>query len=74
MPMIGWPLNADQKLNKIMMVEEMKLALPMDQSEDQKVTAAEVEKRVKQLMDSEEWKVVRKRAKARKVDAPRAVS
>ncbi|KAF5799881.1 putative UDP-glucuronosyl/UDP-glucosyltransferase [Helianthus annuus] len=73
-PMIGWPLIADQKLNKIMMVEEMKLALPMDQSEDRKVTAAEVEKRVRQLMDSEEGKVVREMAKARKVDAARALS
>ncbi|XP_021971842.1 isoflavone 7-O-glucosyltransferase 1-like [Helianthus annuus] len=73
-PMIGWSLIVDQKLNKIMMVEEMELALPMDQSEDRKVTAAEVEKRVRQLMESEEGKVVREMAKARKVDAARALS
>ncbi|KAJ0533977.1 putative isoflavone 7-O-glucosyltransferase [Helianthus annuus] len=36
--------------------------------------ATEVEKRVRQLMDSEEGKVIREMAKARKVDAARALS
>ncbi|KAJ0525741.1 putative UDP-glucuronosyl/UDP-glucosyltransferase [Helianthus annuus] len=38
------------------------------------VMATEVEKRVRQLMDSEEGKVIREMAKARKVDAARALS
>ncbi|KAK9050336.1 hypothetical protein SSX86_030694 [Deinandra increscens subsp. villosa] len=73
-PMVGWPLYAEQKLNKIMMVEEMKLALPMDMSEDGKVGAAEVEKRVRQLMDSAEGKVVRGVIEAKKLDAESAMS
>ncbi|KAF5790533.1 putative UDP-glucuronosyl/UDP-glucosyltransferase [Helianthus annuus] len=72
-PMAAWPLYAEQKLNKIVMVEEMKMALSMNESEDGKVAAAEVEKLVRRLMDSEEGKVVREVVKARKVDAVRAM-
>ncbi|OVA18916.1 UDP-glucuronosyl/UDP-glucosyltransferase [Macleaya cordata] len=50
-PMVAWPLYAEQRMNKAVLVEDMKLALPMDESEDGFVTASEVEKRVKELMD-----------------------
>ncbi|KAI7753364.1 hypothetical protein M8C21_023949 [Ambrosia artemisiifolia] len=72
-PMVAWPLYAEQRLNRIMMVEEMKLALPMEELEDGKVAAAEVDKRVRQLMDSAEGKLIREVVKARKVDAMRAL-
>lgn len=39
-PMLAWPLYAEQKLNKIVMVKEMKVALPMD-AKDGKVAAEE---------------------------------
>ncbi|PIA35640.1 hypothetical protein AQUCO_03500178v1 [Aquilegia coerulea] len=58
-PMIGWPLYAEQRLNRVCMVEELKLALPMEEAKDGFVSASEVEKRVRQLMESEEGKVVR---------------
>ncbi|KAK1431750.1 hypothetical protein QVD17_08364 [Tagetes erecta] len=73
-PMVAWPLYAEQRLNKIMLLEEMKMALPMDKSEDGKVAAVEVEKRVKQLMDSAEGKIIREIVDAKKVDAARAMS
>ncbi|MFS7949687.1 putative UDP-glucuronosyl/UDP-glucosyltransferase [Helianthus anomalus] len=63
-PMVAWPQYAEQRLNKIMMVEEMKVALPMDESESGKVAAVEVAKRVRQLMESEEGKVVREMQQA----------
>ncbi|KAM0014279.1 hypothetical protein Hdeb2414_s0016g00495901 [Helianthus debilis subsp. tardiflorus] len=52
----------------------MKLALPMDESEGGLVTAMEVEKRVRELMEGEEGIVVREVAKARKEEAAMAVS
>ncbi|XP_027103666.1 UDP-glycosyltransferase 88B1-like [Coffea arabica] len=74
-PMVGWPLYAEQKLNKLFLVEEMKLALPMDEStEGGFVKAAEIEKRVRGLMDSEEAKVIRQRAQAKKEEAKQAMA
>ncbi|KAK4794542.1 hypothetical protein SAY86_012536 [Trapa natans] len=52
-PMISWPLYAEQGHNKVMMVEELKIALPMEVSDEGLVAAAEVERRVRELMDSE---------------------
>ncbi|XP_052188137.1 UDP-glycosyltransferase 88A1-like [Diospyros lotus] len=60
-PMAAWPLYAEQRLNRVVLVEEMKLALPVRESEGGFVAAGEVEKRVRELMESEEGKSVRKR-------------
>nr|GMD02276.1 UDP-glycosyltransferase 88B1 [Ipomoea batatas] len=52
-PMVAWPLYAEQRLNKAFMVEEMRVALPLAESEDRFVYAAELEKRVREMMESE---------------------
>ncbi|PON38255.1 UDP-glucuronosyl/UDP-glucosyltransferase, partial [Trema orientale] len=52
-PMVAWPLYAEQRLNRVVLVEEMKLALPVNESEDGFLSSAELEKRVKGLMESE---------------------
>ncbi|CAL5323244.1 unnamed protein product [Camellia sinensis] len=52
-PMVGWPLYAEQRFNRVIMVEELKLALSLEESEDGFVSADEVEKRVRELMESE---------------------
>ncbi|XP_042501073.1 anthocyanidin 5,3-O-glucosyltransferase-like [Macadamia integrifolia] len=59
-PTIAWPLYAEQRVNRIFLVEEMKLAMPMNESEDGFVSAAEVEKRVRELMDSDEGKTLKR--------------
>ena len=41
MPMVAWP---EQRLNRVFLVEEMKLALTMNESKDGFVTTVEVEK------------------------------
>ncbi|KAL2540213.1 UDP-glycosyltransferase 88A1 [Abeliophyllum distichum] len=58
-PMLAWPLYAEQRMNRVFMVEEMKVALGLTESDDGFVTAAELEKRVRELMDSENGKAVR---------------
>ncbi|PSS04402.1 UDP-glycosyltransferase [Actinidia chinensis var. chinensis] len=73
-PMVAWPLYAEQRFNRVVLVEEMKLALPMNESEDGFVSAAEVEKRIRELMDSEEGNSVRMQVLATKAAAETAMS
>jgi hypothetical protein len=65
-PMVAWPLYAEQRLNRVVLVEEMKLALSMNESEDGFVSAGEVETKVRGLMESEEGELIRERAIAMK--------
>ncbi|XP_021764995.1 LOW QUALITY PROTEIN: UDP-glycosyltransferase 88A1-like [Chenopodium quinoa] len=58
-PMVAWPLYVEQRFNKILIVEEIGIALPMDENEDWFVSSSEIEKRVKQILGSE-GDVVRK--------------
>ncbi|KAF3966312.1 hypothetical protein CMV_009586 [Castanea mollissima] len=52
-PMVAWPLYAEQRFNRVVLVEDVKMALWMNESEDGFVSATEVEMRVRELMDSE---------------------
>ncbi|KAM3729949.1 hypothetical protein ACB098_12G050000 [Castanea mollissima] len=60
-PMVGWPLYAEQRLNRTVLVEETKLALGLNDSADGFVSATELEKRVRELMYSEVGIEVRER-------------
>ncbi|KAM6586758.1 hypothetical protein CsatA_009363 [Cannabis sativa] len=55
-PMLGWPLYADQRMSKIFLVEGLKVALSFRESKDGFVSATELENRVKELMDSDSVK------------------
>jgi UDP:flavonoid glycosyltransferase YjiC (YdhE family) len=61
-PLVAWPLYAEQTLNRAVLVEEMKLALSMNESEDGFVSADEVEKNLRGLMVSDEGILIRERA------------
>lgn len=63
-PMICWPMYAEQKLNKIFLVEEMKVAVEMKGYDEDIVVAKEVEDKVKLVMESEEGKLIRERMEA----------
>lgn len=73
-PMVAWPLYAEQGLNRMVLVEEIKIALPITESENGFVSSAEVEKRVRELMNSEEGDSVRKRITFLKNEAKAALS
>ncbi|KAI6696401.1 hypothetical protein NL676_016520 [Syzygium grande] len=73
-PMLAWPLYAEQRHNRVLLVQEMRIALPLDESEDGSVSSEEVEKRVRELMESEEGKMVRERVLAMKEEAKAALS
>ncbi|KAI3419582.1 Glycosyltransferase [Psidium guajava] len=73
-PMLAWPLYAEQRHNRVLLVQEMRIALPVDESKDGSVSWEEVEKRVRELMESEEGKIVRERAVAMKEEAKAVLS
>ncbi|XP_042507300.1 UDP-glycosyltransferase 88F3-like [Macadamia integrifolia] len=73
-PMEAWPLYAEQHMNRTVLVEQMKLGMPIEESEDGIVNAAEVEKRVRALMESEEGRVLRERSRKTKEEAMAAWS
>ncbi|XP_047308042.1 UDP-glycosyltransferase 88F4-like [Impatiens glandulifera] len=52
-PMVAWPLYAEQHVNRVAMVENMKVAITVEEGEDGIVSRLELEKRVKELMDSD---------------------
>ncbi|GAV76326.1 UDPGT domain-containing protein [Cephalotus follicularis] len=62
-PMVAWPIYAEQRYNRWLLVEEMKIALPMNESENGFVSSTEVKKRVRELMDSVDGNLVRERTK-----------
>ncbi|KAH7651495.1 UDP-glucuronosyl/UDP-glucosyltransferase protein [Dioscorea alata] len=72
--MIAWPLYAEQKMNKVVLVEEMKLAAEMKGYDKGIVVAEEVENRLRWLMESDGGTELRNRAKAIKDHATAALS
>ncbi|GKU89230.1 hypothetical protein SLEP1_g3396 [Rubroshorea leprosula] len=72
-PMVAWPLYAEQRLNRVFLVEEMKIALPIVESENGFVNSGEVERRVRDLMESKEGESVRERSIAMKHAAKAAL-
>ncbi|KAF9671205.1 hypothetical protein SADUNF_Sadunf12G0023200 [Salix dunnii] len=65
-PMLGWPLYAEQKMNSVFLVEELKVGLAVKRADDDDdfVSAAELEERVTELMNSDKGEAVRERVKA----------
>ena len=65
-PILAWPMMAEQLLNARMVVEEIKIGLrveTVDGSVRGFVKAEGLEKMVKKLMEGEEGEVVRKKVK-----------
>ncbi|CAL4931784.1 unnamed protein product [Urochloa decumbens] len=60
LPMICWPLYGEQGMNKVFMLEEMKIAVEL-QGYEELVKAEEVEAKVKMVMETEEGKILRER-------------
>ncbi|KAI3800195.1 hypothetical protein L1987_35505 [Smallanthus sonchifolius] len=60
-PMVAWPLYAEQKMNRVYLVKEMKVAVAVKTSVNDFVTAGEVEEKVRELMAGKEGKGVRER-------------
>ncbi|XP_062220528.1 anthocyanidin 5,3-O-glucosyltransferase-like [Phragmites australis] len=72
-PMICWPLYAEQRLNKVHMVEEMKVGVAVEGYDEVLVKADEVDAKVRLVMESEEGKMLRERMAIAKEMAADAV-
>ncbi|GAB4844576.1 hypothetical protein Ancab_037974 [Ancistrocladus abbreviatus] len=61
LPLIAWPLYAEQKMNAVMLIEETKVALRPKFDENGLVKREEIAKVVKELIEGEDGKRVRDR-------------
>ncbi|KAJ4765719.1 Glycosyltransferase [Rhynchospora pubera] len=60
-PIIAWPLFAEQKQNAVMLSEGAGIALRLEKREDDVVEREEIARKVRELMEGEEGKRVRRK-------------
>jgi hypothetical protein len=73
LPLLCWPLYAEQRVNKVHIVEEMKLGVQMRGYDEEVVQAQEVEEKVRWVMASEGGEALRERVEAAKDAAAQAL-
>jgi len=74
LPLLCWPLYAEQRLNRVLIVEEMELGVALRGYDEEVVKAEEVEAKVRWVMESEGGRALRERATAEKSKAVQALS
>ncbi|XP_051225887.1 UDP-glycosyltransferase 88A1-like [Lolium perenne] len=72
-PMLCWPLDAEQKMNKVCMIEDMGVAVELDGYMTGFVKAEEVEAKVRLVIEAEDGRQLRARVAARKQEAEAAL-
>ncbi|PWA66979.1 UDP-glycosyltransferase 1 [Artemisia annua] len=72
-PLIAWPLYAEQKMNRVHLVKGIKVALWLKMSEDGFVTADELAERLKELMVEESGKKLREHVEEMSASAKAAM-
>ncbi|KAL6992376.1 hydroquinone glucosyltransferase [Sarracenia purpurea var. burkii] len=73
-PLIAWPLYAEQKMNAVMLTEDIKVALRPKVGENGVIGRVEIAKVVKELLDGEEGKQIRSRTMDLKDAAAKVMS
>uniref|UniRef100_A0ACD5VTK7 Uncharacterized protein n=1 Tax=Avena sativa TaxID=4498 RepID=A0ACD5VTK7_AVESA len=73
-PMLAWPLYAEQRMSKVFLVEEMRLAVAMAGYDKEMVEAHEVAAKVTWLIDSDGGRELRQRTQAAMQRAEEALS
>jgi hypothetical protein len=73
-PMLCWPQYAEQRLNKVFVVDEMKAGVVMEGYDEELVKAEEVEKKVRLVLESEEGEKLRERLAMAKAKAAEAMT
>uniref|UniRef100_A0ACD5TEP0 Uncharacterized protein n=1 Tax=Avena sativa TaxID=4498 RepID=A0ACD5TEP0_AVESA len=73
-PMLCWPQYAEQRLNKVFVVDEMKAGVVVEGYDEELVTAEEVEKKVRLVLESEEGEKLRERLALAKLKAAEALA
>ncbi|KAF3332291.1 anthocyanidin 5,3-O-glucosyltransferase-like protein [Carex littledalei] len=65
-PMLCWPLYAEQRLNKEILVNELRLGMTIEGYDRDMVEADEIEAKVRWLMEDEGGRLLKERSKAMK--------
>ncbi|XP_066338075.1 anthocyanidin 5,3-O-glucosyltransferase-like [Miscanthus floridulus] len=73
LPLLCWPMYAEQKMNKVFIVQEMKLGVEMRGYDGEVVAADQVETKIRWVMESEGGRALRERAAAAKDAAAKAI-
>ncbi|KAL6845104.1 hypothetical protein ACP4OV_024599 [Aristida adscensionis] len=73
LPLLCWPLYAEQRMNKVFIVEEMKLGVALKGYDEELVKAEEIEAKVRWVMDSEGGRTLREHAIAKKIKGAQAL-
>ncbi|CAM0882833.1 unnamed protein product [Alopecurus aequalis] len=73
-PMLAWPLYAEQRMNKVFLVEEMRLAVAMEGYDKEMVKAEEVAVKARWLIESDGGRELRQRTHAAMQRAKEALS
>uniref|UniRef100_A0A0D9YEM2 Glycosyltransferase n=1 Tax=Oryza glumipatula TaxID=40148 RepID=A0A0D9YEM2_9ORYZ len=74
-PMLAWPLYAEQRLmNKVFLVEEMRLAVAVEGYDKGVVTAEEIQEKARWIMDSDGGRELRERTLAAMREVKEALS
>nr|CAK26792.1 putative glucosyl transferase [Sporobolus stapfianus] len=72
-PLLCWPLYAEQRMNKVFIVDELKLGVEMRGYNQEVVKAEEVESKVRWVLESEAGQAIRERVLAMKDKAAEAL-
>uniref|UniRef100_A0A2P2JQ86 Glycosyltransferase n=1 Tax=Rhizophora mucronata TaxID=61149 RepID=A0A2P2JQ86_RHIMU len=73
-PLVAWPLYAEQKMNAVMLTEDIKVALKVEAGQNGLIGREEIANVVRTLMEGEEGKMVRNRMKDLKDASARVLS
>ncbi|BAF06082.1 anthocyanidin 5,3-O-glucosyltransferase [Oryza sativa Japonica Group] len=73
-PMLAWPLYAEQRMNKVFLVEEMRLAVAVEGYDKGVVTAEEIQEKARWIMDSDGGRELRERTLAAMREVKEALS
>ncbi|GJM93220.1 hypothetical protein PR202_ga09764 [Eleusine coracana subsp. coracana] len=73
LPLLCWPMYAEQRMNKMFIVEELKLGVELKGYDKEIVQAEVVETKVKWVMDSEGGRALRECAESAKKRAAEAI-
>uniref|UniRef100_A0A0E0M2N7 Glycosyltransferase n=1 Tax=Oryza punctata TaxID=4537 RepID=A0A0E0M2N7_ORYPU len=73
-PMLCWPLYSEQRINKVLVVEDMGVGVEMEGWLEGLVTASEVEAKVRLVMESEKGRKLRERVEAHREAAAMALN
>jgi hypothetical protein len=73
-PMLAWPMYAEQRMNKVFLVEDLRLAVALEGYDKEIVKDEEVAAKVKWLMESDGGRELRERTRAAMRKAKEALS